>query len=95
MTLGNAWAFPAAPEDVGLGAMKALAAEIRAQTAACDDTGHPIDLFRVLEPQYLRAAAQSLADAPPGGADSKALHARRGERIRCRDARRVRQGRSA
>ena len=57
MTLGNAWAFPAASQEDGLGAMKALAAELRGQTAACDDTGHPIDLFRRLEPQYLRAAA--------------------------------------
>ena len=57
MTLGNAWAFPAASQDVGLGAMRALAERLRTVTAACDDTGHPIDLFRVLEPEYLRAAA--------------------------------------
>ncbi len=56
MTLGNAWAFPAAPQETGLGAMMALAGELRAQTAACDEAGHPIDLFRSLEPQYLRAA---------------------------------------
>ena len=56
MTLGNAWSFPAVPHDPGLGAMKALADELRPLTAACDDRGHPIDLFRVLEPQYLRAA---------------------------------------
>ena len=36
--------------------MTALAAELRAQTAACDESGHPIDLFRALEPAYLRAA---------------------------------------
>src|SRR5215831_14930168 len=36
MTLGNAWAFPAASQDAGLGAMKALAAELRRLTAACD-----------------------------------------------------------
>jgi L-alanine-DL-glutamate epimerase-like enolase superfamily enzyme len=57
MTLGNAWAFPAASQEAGLGAMVALAGELRALTAACDDNGHPIDLFRVLEPEYLRAAA--------------------------------------
>jgi L-alanine-DL-glutamate epimerase-like enolase superfamily enzyme len=57
MTLGNAWAFPAASQEDGLGAMLALAPELRAQTAACDESGHPIDLFRVLEPAYLRAAA--------------------------------------
>ena len=56
MTLGNAWAFPAAPHDVGLAAMTALAAELRAQTAACDEIGHPVDLFRALEPAYLRTA---------------------------------------
>jgi L-alanine-DL-glutamate epimerase-like enolase superfamily enzyme len=56
MTLGNAWAFPAASQEAGLGAMVALAAEIRRITAACDATGHPVDLFRVLEPEYLRAA---------------------------------------
>jgi L-alanine-DL-glutamate epimerase-like enolase superfamily enzyme len=57
MTLGNAWAFPAAPHEVGLGAMRALAGELRTTTAACDERGHPIDLFRALEPQYLNAAA--------------------------------------
>jgi L-alanine-DL-glutamate epimerase-like enolase superfamily enzyme len=56
MTLGNAWAFPAAPHETGLGAMTALAAELRGHTAACDEIGHPIDLFRALEPAYLRAA---------------------------------------
>ncbi len=57
MPLGNAWAFPAASQDQGLGAMQALATELRGVTAACDDGGHPIDLFRALEPQYLKAAA--------------------------------------
>jgi L-alanine-DL-glutamate epimerase-like enolase superfamily enzyme len=57
MTLGNAWAFPAASHDEGLNAMKALADQLRPVTAACDDRGHPIDLFRVLEPEYLRAAS--------------------------------------
>ena len=57
MTLGNAWAFPAASQDAGLGAMRDLAGKLREITAACDDKGHPIDLFRVLEPEYLRAAA--------------------------------------
>jgi L-alanine-DL-glutamate epimerase-like enolase superfamily enzyme len=57
MTLGNAWSFPAASHDDGLQAMKALADALRPVTAACDDRGHPIDLFRVLEPEYLRAAS--------------------------------------
>jgi L-alanine-DL-glutamate epimerase-like enolase superfamily enzyme len=62
MTLGNAWAFPGAPHDVGLGAMRALADDLRRLTADCDDSGHPIDLFRALEPEYLRAA-ESLSRA--------------------------------
>src|SRR3954468_1595865 len=57
MTLGNAWAFPAAPQDEGLGAMRALADRLRDVTAVCDEKGHPIDLFRILEPEYLRTAA--------------------------------------
>jgi L-alanine-DL-glutamate epimerase-like enolase superfamily enzyme len=66
MTLGNAWSFPAAPQEVGLPAMMSLAGELRALTAACDETGHPLDLFRALEPQYLRAAeALSRARALP------------------------------
>jgi L-alanine-DL-glutamate epimerase-like enolase superfamily enzyme len=56
MTLGNAWSFPAATQDAGLGAMRALAGELHALTARCDEAGHPVDLFRVLEPEYLRAA---------------------------------------
>lgn len=58
MPLGNAWAFPAASQDDGLGAMQALADALRGLTAACDERGHPIDLFRALEPAYLRAAAE-------------------------------------
>jgi len=56
MPLGNAWAFPSAPFDVSLGAMRALADEMRRIVAGCDDQGHPIDLARVLDPQFLRAA---------------------------------------
>jgi L-alanine-DL-glutamate epimerase-like enolase superfamily enzyme len=58
MTLGNAWAFPAASEEAGLGAMRALAADLRAITAHCQEQGHPLDLFRALEPEYLRAAVE-------------------------------------
>lgn len=56
MPLGNAWSFPAAPQDVGLGAMRALADELRNVTAACDERGHPLDITRALDPAYLRAA---------------------------------------
>jgi L-alanine-DL-glutamate epimerase-like enolase superfamily enzyme len=58
MTMGNAWAFPAAAQEVGLPAMKGLAARLEGITASCDETGHPIDLFRALEPAYLAAAAE-------------------------------------
>jgi L-alanine-DL-glutamate epimerase-like enolase superfamily enzyme len=37
--------------------MMALAGELRTATAACHEAGHPIDLFRTLEPEYLRIAA--------------------------------------
>ncbi len=57
MPLGNAWAFPSVPHDVSLGAMRALAAELRRRIAACDESGHPLDLFRVLSPIYVSAAA--------------------------------------
>ena len=56
MTMGNAWAFPAASQDAGLGAMVALAGELRSITADCDEAGHPVDLARVLDPEYARAA---------------------------------------
>ncbi len=58
MTLGNAWAFPAASQEQGLGSMRTLADRLARITGACTDSGHPIDLFRVLEPEYLRAAAE-------------------------------------
>jgi L-alanine-DL-glutamate epimerase-like enolase superfamily enzyme len=58
MTLGNAWAFPSVPHEVSLPAMMALAERLGPLTAACDERGHPLDLARVLEPAYLRAAAE-------------------------------------
>ena len=57
MTLGNAWAFPAVAHDASLGAMRALADALQPITAACVERGHPVDLFRALEPEYLKAAA--------------------------------------
>lgn len=57
MPLGNAWAFPGVPYDVSLGAMRALAGDLRRITADCDAAGHPVDLARVLDPEYLKAAA--------------------------------------
>src|SRR5688572_5447349 len=57
MPLGNAWAFPGVPYDVSLGAMRTLADELRKLTADCDESGHPVDLARVLDPAYMSAAA--------------------------------------
>jgi L-alanine-DL-glutamate epimerase-like enolase superfamily enzyme len=66
MPLGNAWAFPNAPFDASLGAMRALADDLRKITADCDEAGHPIDLARALDPLYLKAAdAVSRARALP------------------------------
>ena len=72
--------------------MKALAAQLRDVTARCDEKGHPIDLFRVLEPEYLRAAADVSARAGAAGADPEALHAGRRQRLRRGPPRRLRQG---
>ena len=58
MTLGNAWAFPAASSGRRPGHDEnARRDEFRTLTAACDERGHPLDLYRVLEPAYLRAAS--------------------------------------
>jgi L-alanine-DL-glutamate epimerase-like enolase superfamily enzyme len=64
MTLGNAWAFPAASHEQGQAAMRALADRLARITGSCTEAGHPIDLFRVLEPEYLRAAAQLSQELP-------------------------------
>jgi L-alanine-DL-glutamate epimerase-like enolase superfamily enzyme len=60
MTMGNMWAFPSKTMsyDTTLDAMKALAARIEVLTAACQETGHPLDLTHVLEPEYLKAAQE-------------------------------------
>lgn len=56
MPLGNVWSFPALPYDTTLGAMKALAVRIAAATRNARTDGHPIDINRALEPEYLKAA---------------------------------------
>ena len=60
MPLGNVWAFPSRTMsyDATLGAMKALAERVAKITAGCKETGHPIDLNTLLEPEYLKAAAE-------------------------------------
>ena len=62
MTMGNAWAFPKAPHELGLELMQTLAGRCSQITAACDDSGHPLDLGHRLEPAYLAAAAQLSRD---------------------------------
>jgi L-alanine-DL-glutamate epimerase-like enolase superfamily enzyme len=60
MTMGNMWAFPSKtmPYDVTLEAMRALAARLQRITSDCREVGHPLDIAHVLEPEYLKAAAE-------------------------------------
>src|SRR5687767_5709762 len=60
MTMGNLWAFPSRTlgYDQTLGAMKALAERIAKLSSHCSEIGHPLDLDLVLEPDYLKAAAE-------------------------------------
>lgn len=60
MTMGNMWAFPSKTMsyDTTLDAMKALADRIQRITSGCREVGHPLDLNHVLEPEYLKAAAE-------------------------------------
>lgn len=60
MPLSNVWAFPShtMPYEKTLGAMKALAERVAKIAAGCKETGHPIDLNVLLEPEYLKAAAE-------------------------------------
>src|SRR5437016_3595887 len=58
MTMGNVWSFPSSTMsyDTTLGAMKALAARIRAITAGYAEFAHPVEVAVALEPAYLEAA---------------------------------------
>ncbi|MEO7651237.1 MAG: hypothetical protein ABIZ80_12270, partial [Bryobacteraceae bacterium] len=60
MTMGNQWGFPSATMsyDTTLGAMKALAVRINKIIAGCKESGHPLDFFLLLEPEFLKAAAE-------------------------------------
>jgi L-alanine-DL-glutamate epimerase-like enolase superfamily enzyme len=64
MPLGNQWAFPSGKltNDETLGAMKRLAERLARITADCTESGHPLDLNHVLEPEYLKAAAALSAE---------------------------------
>ena len=59
MPMGNVWSFPSKKltYDQTLDAMKKLSARIAKLTGEERAWGHPIDLNRSLEPQYLAAAA--------------------------------------
>ena len=61
MPLGNVWSFPAPdiPYDATLGAMKALAERAAAITRSYRQFAHPLDMNRELEPEYLKAAAET------------------------------------
>ena len=60
MPLGNVWSFPTRtlPYDVTLGAMKGLAGRIEAIVAGCTEVAHPLELARILEPEFAKAAAE-------------------------------------
>src|SRR5260221_3987921 len=60
MPLGNVWSFPSKTlgYDGTLAAMKALAEQVTATTLACTETGHPIDITHILEPEYHKCAAE-------------------------------------
>ena len=60
MTMGNMWAFPSKTMtyDTTLAAMRGLAERVDRIAAACSENGHPLDLNHVLEPEYLKAAAE-------------------------------------
>ena len=93
MPMGNVWSWPSRTlsYDQTLEAMKALAGRVRDITAAHRPYGHPIDLMWTLEAQYLDAAREIATRARAGRADPQAVHADRGQPVRRRAARRLRQ----
>lgn len=66
MPLGNIWSFPSRvmSYEVTLGAMRRLAEGIARITESCPETAHPLDLNHLLEPEYLKAAADVSRDLP-------------------------------
>ncbi|MGH9407115.1 MAG: enolase C-terminal domain-like protein [Candidatus Acidiferrales bacterium] len=60
MVMGNEWAFPSKTlsYDTTLQAMKRLAERIGKITTDYTEPGHPIDINFMLEPEYLKAAAE-------------------------------------
>ena len=68
MPLGNVWAYPSRqlPFEETLGAMKALADRVAPITGGCREWGHAVDVTTVLEPEWLKAAAElSVGSAEP------------------------------
>ena len=65
MPLANAWSFPsrALSYDTTLAAMKSLAERIGKVTGDYRTYGHPIEMNRELEPEYLKAAEEAAKDA--------------------------------
>jgi len=61
MPLGNVWSFPAPdiPYDTTLAAMKSLAAKVAHLTQSFTEYAHPLDINHALEPEYLKAAAET------------------------------------
>ena len=61
MSLGNVWSFPAPgiPYETTLGAMKELAGRICRVTQGFTEFAHPLDINTALEPEYLKAAAET------------------------------------
>lgn len=66
MPMGNVWSFPSKTltYDQTLDAMRKLSAQMAKLTGAEKEWGHPIDLNRTLEPQYLAAAAEISRSLP-------------------------------
>jgi L-alanine-DL-glutamate epimerase-like enolase superfamily enzyme len=60
MPLGNVWSFPSKTLDFSatLEIMKEMVGRLAALTAGCRDFGHPLEINHLLEPEYLRAAAE-------------------------------------
>jgi L-alanine-DL-glutamate epimerase-like enolase superfamily enzyme len=61
MSMGNVWSFPA-PEigyDTTLAAMKTLADKVARITRDFTEYAHPLDVNHALEPEYLKAAAET------------------------------------
>jgi L-alanine-DL-glutamate epimerase-like enolase superfamily enzyme len=61
MSMGNVWSFPA-PDigyDTTLAAMKTLAEKVARITRDFTEYAHPLDVNHALEPEYLKAAAET------------------------------------